>query len=49
VYKEQVQQYHARFENYYAQQNFLNQYFTAGNLYPISAFNPGATYVGSGI
>lgn len=44
-----VRQYHGRFQDYYNQQNFLNNYFTSGQQYPITPFNPGAIPGSGGI
>lgn len=44
-----VNQYHARFQDYYQQQNFLSDFYTSGQNIPISPFNPGAIKAASGI
>lgn len=44
-----VNQYHARFQEYYQQQNFLSDFYSNGQHIPISPFNPGAIKAASGI
>jgi hypothetical protein len=46
---QQVQQYHSRMANYYAQENFQNIFTSNGGVIPITRFAPGASAAGGGL
>ncbi|MBU6452405.1 MAG: hypothetical protein KGS72_11540 [Cyanobacteria bacterium REEB67] len=46
---QQVQQYHSRMANWYAQENFQNAFTSNGGVIPITPYAPGATAAGGGL
>jgi hypothetical protein len=46
---QQVQQYHSRMANYYAQENFQSFFTSNGGVIPITPYAPGATAAGGGL